>query len=62
MLGIERNVGRLGRVVYLDLRYSRFIPFRDALKGELFFEAKNLFNAATPQGDAALTQAGFRLK
>ena len=26
-LGIERNAGRLGRVVNLDLRYSRFIPF-----------------------------------
>ncbi len=43
-LNVERNAGRLGRVVYLDLRYSRFIPFRDTLKGELFFEAKNLFN------------------
>jgi hypothetical protein len=43
-LGIERNAGRLGRVVNLDLRYSRFIPFRDSFRGELFFEAKNLFN------------------
>jgi hypothetical protein len=43
-LGVERNTGRLGRVVNLDLRYSRFIPVRDTLKGELFFEAKNLFN------------------
>jgi hypothetical protein len=43
-LGVERNTGRLGRVVNLDLRYSRFIPLRDTLKGELFFEAKNLFN------------------
>jgi hypothetical protein len=49
-LDIERNAGRLGRVVYLDLRYSRFIPFRDALKGELFFEAKNLFNTANIAG------------
>jgi hypothetical protein len=49
-IGVERNAGRLGRVVYLDLRYSRFIPFRDALKGELFFEAKNLFNAANLAG------------
>ena len=43
-LGVERNSGRLGRVVNLDLRYSRFIPLRDTFKGELFFEAKNLFN------------------
>jgi Carboxypeptidase regulatory-like domain/TonB dependent receptor-like, beta-barrel len=49
-LDIERNAGRLGRVVYLDLRYSRFIPFRDAMKGELFFEAKNLFNTANIAG------------
>jgi hypothetical protein len=49
-LDVERNAGRLGRVVYLDLRYSRFIPFRDALKGELFFEAKNLLNTANIAG------------
>jgi len=49
-LDIERNTGRLGRVVYLDLRYSRFIPFRDAMKAELFFEAKNLFNTTNIAG------------
>ena len=49
-LDTERNAGRLGRVVNLDLRYSRFIPFRDSLKGELFFEAKNLFNTANIAG------------
>lgn len=49
-LDIERNAGRLGRVVYLDLRYSRFIPFHDTLKGELFFEAKNLLNTANLAG------------
>jgi hypothetical protein len=43
-LGIDRNTGRLGRVVYLDLRYSRFIPLPSAQRIELFFEAKNLFN------------------
>ena len=42
--GIERNSGRLGRVAYLDLRYSRFIPAGDTRRIELFFEAKNLFN------------------
>jgi len=49
-LNIDRNAGRLGRVVYLDLRYSRFIPFRDAMKAELFFEAKNLFNTTNIAG------------
>lgn len=43
-LSIDRNTGRLGRVVYLDLRYSRFIPLASAQRIELFFEAKNLFN------------------
>jgi len=49
-LNIERNDGRLGRVFYLDLRYSRFIPLRDTMKGELFFEAKNLFNTQNIAG------------
>ncbi len=49
-LNVERNAGRLGRVVNLDLRYSRFIPLRDTLKGELFFEAKNLLNMANISG------------
>jgi Carboxypeptidase regulatory-like domain/TonB dependent receptor len=48
--GIERNSGRLGRVVYLDLRYSRFVPVRDARRIELFFEAKNLFNVENVAG------------
>jgi len=43
-LGLERNAGRLGSVLYLDLRYSRFVPLNDRRKIELFFEAKNLFN------------------
>jgi len=48
-LDIERNAGRLGRVVNLDLRYSRFIPI-SSWKGELFFEAKNLFNTQNISG------------
>jgi hypothetical protein len=48
--GIERNAGRLGRVVYLDLRYSRFVPFSDVHRLELFFEAKNLFNTQNVSG------------
>jgi hypothetical protein len=43
-LGLERNAGRLGRVINLDLRYSRFIPIVGGQRAELFFEAKNLFN------------------
>jgi hypothetical protein len=49
-LNIDRNTGRLGRVVFLDLRYSRFLPFHDTLKGELFFEAKNLLNTQNIAG------------
>ena len=48
--GIERNAGRLGRVVNLDLRYSRFVPLGEAQRLELFFEAKNLFNAENIAG------------
>ena len=49
-LGLERNSGRLGNVVNLDLRYSRFLPVGGARRGELFFEAKNLFNAENVSG------------
>jgi hypothetical protein len=42
-LGVERNTGRLGRVINLDARYSRFIPLGRA-RAELFAEGKNLFN------------------
>ena len=45
-IDLERNAGRLGRVVILDLRYSRFVPLVAAQRLELFFEAKNLFNTA----------------
>jgi hypothetical protein len=43
-IGLDRNTGRLGQVVNVDLRYSRFIPFGARFRGELFVEAKNLFN------------------
>jgi carboxypeptidase family protein/TonB-dependent receptor-like protein len=49
-LDTERNSGRLGRVLNLDLRYSRFIPLSGAMRGELFFEAKNLFNTENVAG------------
>ncbi len=49
-LAIDRNTGRLGRVVYLDLRYSRFIPLPSEQRIELFFEAKNLFNTENVAG------------
>ena len=48
--GLERNAGRLGRVINLDLRYSRFIPFAAGQRAELFFEAKNLFNTENIAG------------
>ncbi len=48
-IDVERNAGRLGRVLNLDLRYSRFIPITN-WRGELFFEAKNLFNTRNIAG------------
>jgi len=42
-LDIDRNTGRLGRVFNVDGRYSRFLPM-GRVRGELFAEAKNLFN------------------
>ncbi len=49
-LNVERNAGKLGRVFYLDLRYSRFVPLTDSQRIELFFEAKNLFNVENIAG------------
>lgn len=42
--GIARNSGNLGNVYNVDVRYSRFVPIREAMRGEVFVEAKNLFN------------------
>src|SRR6185295_15106372 len=42
-LGIDRNTGRLGRVINVDGRYSRFVPLGH-VRAELFAEAKNLLN------------------
>jgi hypothetical protein len=49
-LNIERNSGRLGNVVNLDLRYSRFIPLSKSTRAEVFLEAKNLFNRQNVSG------------
>ena len=49
-LGLERNAGRLGRVLNLDLRYSRFVPIVGSQRAELFFEAKNLLNTENIAG------------
>ncbi len=43
-LYVERNLGSLGTVFNVDLRYSRFIPFAARTRGEVFVEAKNIFN------------------
>lgn len=43
-LNIDRNTGRLGNVINLDLRYSRYVPIAGK-KLEAFFEAKNLFKS-----------------
>jgi hypothetical protein len=59
-LGISRNSGNLGRVFNVDGRYSRFVPF-GRVRGELFAEAKNLFNTlnvATVNRVVAVDAAG----
>jgi hypothetical protein len=43
-IGVDRNTGRFGNVYNLDARYSRYIPIRGTQRGEIFIEAKNLFN------------------
>jgi hypothetical protein len=43
-LNVERNSGRLGRVLNVDGRYIRFIPLTPSVRAELFVEAKNIFN------------------
>jgi len=42
--GVERNIGELGTYVNVDARYSRFIPIRGRMRGEVFVETRNLFN------------------
>jgi hypothetical protein len=49
-LNIDRNTGRLGTLVTLDLRYSRFVPVSGGTRAEVFFEAKNLFNRQNVSG------------
>ena len=39
-LGIDRNTGRLGQVVYLDLRYSRFIPLASEQRDRAVFRSE----------------------
>ena len=42
-LGIDRNTGRLGQVVYLDLRYSRFIPLRERAADRALLRSEESF-------------------
>jgi hypothetical protein len=48
-IGIDRNTGRLGRVLNVDARYVRFIPL-GRVRAELFVEAKNIFNNVNVNG------------
>jgi hypothetical protein len=48
--GIGRNTGRLGRVVNVDLRYSRFVPIGGTRRVEVLFEAKNVLNTRNISG------------
>jgi hypothetical protein len=49
-LYVGRNTGRLGNVVNLDLRYSRFVTVGRRARAEGFFEAKNLLNRQNVSG------------
>jgi len=49
-LNVQRNTGRFGNLVTLDLRYSRFVPVQAQTRAEVFFEAKNLFNRQNVSG------------
>ncbi len=49
-IGVDRNTGRLGRFVDLDVRYSRFIPISGSFRAELFAEVKNLLNTQNIAG------------
>jgi hypothetical protein len=49
-VNIARNSGRLGNVVNLDLRYSRFVPLGGQTRAEVLVEAKNLFNRQNVAG------------
>jgi len=42
--GIERNSGTLGTVFNVDARYSRLVPVRGTMRGEIFVEGRNVFN------------------
>src|SRR5260221_3380586 len=55
-LSIERNSGRLGRVLNVDARYSRFLPLGRRVRTELFVEAKNLFNVNNVAGVNRIVQ------
>ena len=43
-LGVERNSMYLPARYNVDVRYSRFVPIRGAIKAEIIGEFKNLFN------------------
>jgi hypothetical protein len=48
-VGIDRNTGRLGRVLNVDARYVRFLPL-GRVRAELFVEGKNIFNNVNVSG------------
>jgi len=52
-LFVERNSGRLGKVVYLDLSLLAFIPIAKSSRAELFVEAKNLSIGRTSRASTA---------
>jgi hypothetical protein len=49
-LFISRNTATSGNVKQIDLRYSRFIPIREAMRIEVIGEFTNLFNIVNVSG------------
>jgi len=49
-LFIGRNIATTGHVKQVDLRYSRFMPIREAMKIEVIGEFTNLFNIVNVSG------------
>ena len=49
-LGVDRNPLYLPARKNVDLRYTRWIPVRGSVRGELIFELKNLFNTEQLSG------------
>jgi hypothetical protein len=49
-LGVDRNSMYLPHRYNVDMRYSRFVPIRGSVRGEIIGEFKNIFNTVQTSG------------